>query len=283
MIVFGAVALLLAPVQDGKVELRWKFVEGQALRYRMEQTIVLEGSTRKLSQKTATTYRLKVGRVDREGRGTITFTYEAFAFTHEAGDRRITYDSRTAGDKPPHPAVQLQARLVGRSFKMTLTPSGRVVNVEGVDRLIDLLVADHPKPDAARRTLREMFSPDTLKSMMQQMAPTLPERKVARRDRWKDEYTLTMPMVGKMDFTVVSELGGVENGIARFDQEMMIDFKAAGAGVGVEVSAIRGKAQNRFSVERGVFLSSRSTLDVTLKSGEATVPMSVTGELRLLD
>ena len=76
----GATALLLALLQDGAVELRWKFAEGRTLRYRMTQTILLERGARKLRQETATTYRMSVERVDPKGNATVRLKYEAFRF-----------------------------------------------------------------------------------------------------------------------------------------------------------------------------------------------------------
>ena len=60
----------------------------------------------------------------------------------------------------------MQSKLVGQSFTMTMTSSGRITDVKGFDRILDKMLEDQPEEqqELFRGRMEEMFSGDSIKS-----------------------------------------------------------------------------------------------------------------------
>ena len=127
---FPLCALLAAVLQDGAVEIRWKFTPGQELRYEVTQqsTTAVQGMSQE--QTSTTTYLWKIEDVAEDGTARIRMKYEALRIK-SAGLQEFEYDSRKDKEPPPVQSVQIQSKLVGQSFTMKMTPAGRVRDVKG--------------------------------------------------------------------------------------------------------------------------------------------------------
>lgn len=283
--------LCLAALQDEKVELRWKFAKGQELRYKTSQKATVEFAGNEMGQQSGTTYRMTVNDVDEKGVATITTKYEG-VFVKSAMPQEFEYDSEKDKELPEEPMARMQAKLVGQSFTMKMTSAGKVSEVKGFEKILEGMLKDAPGDEAqqemAREMIKQMFSDDTMKSMMQQVVPMLPEEKVGKGDKWTSDFTLKIPMLGRMKVTIASKLKEFKDKDAHIEQDLKIELKANEdeanplAGL-MEIKDMKGSAATVFSMERGIFLSSKSTMQMMMSAGGNEIPMKIETEMKLAE
>ena len=122
-------ALLLAlPLAQDKVELRWKWVKGQELVYKSSQKTSLEFGGQPMDQAMGYTYSLTVEDVAASGEATIKVKYLAI-FTRGNGPQgEFDYDSEKDKEAPKEGPAAMQAKMVGQTFTMKMTPVGKVTD-----------------------------------------------------------------------------------------------------------------------------------------------------------
>ena len=271
--------------QEEKVLLQWKFQEGMKHRYRMTQKVTMDFDGTLMVQEQSFTYEMWVKGVDEKGTATVEMKYESMA-VKATGLAEYEYDSEKDEDPPDELGGAAVTGLLGKSFTMKMTPSGRVVEVQGLDKLLGKLLEGE---EGATPMLRQMLSDKSMKSMLQQMSPPLPEKKVGKGDRWKDTFAIDFARVGKMEFTLDSTLGGVKDGKAKIDQDVKIKLKPAEGDDedpsqgGVEIMEMKGRAGTIFSIKRGLFLSSESTIKMKLSARGNEVPIEIEGRFELVE
>jgi hypothetical protein len=284
------VALALACLQDAPVELRWKYAKGEVLRYAMIQRVSTDAGGVPVRQQMSTTVALEVTDVDGAGTVTLRALYEAVA-ARASGIQEYDYDSEKDKEPPDDPAARMMATLVGQSFTLRMGADGKVLEVQGYDKVADLMSRAVPGDDAARERARQalgqMFSDEAFKSRMQQLAPPLPEGKVRKGDSWSNDFSIVLPLVGRVTYRTRSKLAGVNDGDAAIDQEIQIEFKGGDdpdhplAGQ-VEAKEAKGKSSCVFSIARGRMVSQKSAIDLVLVMGKTSVPVHAEMELKLL-
>ena len=177
MPVLLALALVtLAPErQEEKRSLQWKFKEGVTLRYRTYQKITIKVDKRPMVSEQTITYRMQIKGVDPRGAATIEMTYESMS-VKATGLMEYEFDSDKDEDPPDELGGKALTVLLGKSFTMVMSPSGRVKDVRGLDKILTSVIEREESPTPM---LRQMLSDKSMKSMLQQMSPALPEKKVA--------------------------------------------------------------------------------------------------------
>ena len=280
-----ALSALAPGRQEEKVLLQWKFQEGMQLRYRTSQKITTGLDGEPLVREQSFTYGMRVKEVDAKGTATIEMKYESMAMK-STGLMEYEYDSEKDEDPPDEVGGAAVTGLLGKTFTIKMNPSGRVLEVHGLDKLLVKLLKGE---EGATPMLRQMVSDKSMKSMLQQMSPPLPEKKVGKRDRWTDTFEIDFAMIGTMKFTLDSTLKGVEEGNAMIGQDIKIELKPAVGDDGdrlqgaVEIVEIKGKAGTVFSTRRGLFLSSDSTIMMTLSAGGKEIPIKIEGSFKLVE
>ena len=197
-------ALLFAlPLAQDKVELRWKWAKGQEYVYKSAQKTLLEFGGQPMDQQMGYKYSLTVTDVAESGEATITVKYLAVVTKGSGPTGEYDYDSEKDKEAPTEGPAAMQSKMVGQSFTMKMTPTGRVTDVQGYDKVLEAMTKGEGEENAAQRAqLKQMFNNDTFKGMMQQMAPPLPEQKVGKGDTWTSDFTVKMPIIGGMTFTM---------------------------------------------------------------------------------
>lgn len=286
MNVLAAALVLLASAQEGKVELRWKWEKGQELVYKTSQKTMLEFGGQPMDQQIGYTYSMTVQDVSASGEATIMMKYLGVVAkgTGPAGD--YDYDSEKDKEPPTEGPAAMQARMVGLSFTMKITTVGKVTDVQGYDKLLEAMTKGTEDNPAVKAQLKQMFNNETFKGMMQQMAPPLPEAKVGKGDTWASDFTIKMPMIGGMNFSMASKLAELKEGNAQIDQDIKVELKGGDkdnplAGL-VEIKDAKGKASGIFSLEKGCFLSQKSSMDMILGVQGNQMPMKTVVELKLV-
>jgi hypothetical protein len=179
------------------VELRWQLEAGETRLYRQVQTSRTATPMGEMVQTQTVLFREHVAAVGDDGVARVRVTYESMHVVQDGPMGRQEFDSRepAAGD----PGLALLGVLTGRSFEMRLAPDGSVLDVSGLDDMMeDVLaaaLADAPPEvaDQIRRTLEAMFSDESMKSMMQQGKQILPTAELAPGSEWSHEVVVTLP------------------------------------------------------------------------------------------
>ncbi|HEV3027591.1 MAG TPA: DUF6263 family protein [Planctomycetota bacterium] len=282
-----AALLLVQPAAQDKVELRWKWLKGEELIYKSVQKTQLEFGGQPMDQHMGYTYSLTIADVSESGEATITVKYLAVVTKGNGPTGEYDYDSEKDKEPPAEGPAAMQAKMVGQSFSMKMTPTGRVTDVQGYDKVLEAMTKGSGEEAAAvRAQLKQMFNNDTFKGMMQQMAPPLPDEKVGKGDSWNNEFQVKMPMIGGMSFTLKSKLGDLKDNNAHIEQDIKVELKGGDkdnplAGL-VEIKDGKGKATSVYSIEKGCFLSQKSSMDMTISVQGQSMPMKTVVELTLV-
>jgi len=282
MKLLAASLLLLSSLQDGKVELRWSWQKGGELVYKSSQRIVMEILGQTIDQLLGSTYSMTVTDVSDEKVATILVKYLAVSTKGFANGAEWDYDSERDKTVPAGPP-SMQAKMIGQSFTMKLNAQGRVLDVAGYDKILETMMDGVPE----NPLLKQMFSNESFKGMMQQMAPPLPEPKVGKDDTWAADYVVKMPMLGGMKFSQSSKVTELKDQIALIEQDIKIELKPSGdkdnplAGL-VELMDGKGKASAVFSLEKGCFLTQKSTTELKIGVSGQEMPMKTVVELKLV-
>ena len=289
MKMLAAAVLLLPLVTQDKVDLRWKWQKGQELVYKSSQKTLMEFGGQPMDQQMGYTYSMTVTDVSDAGEATIQVKYIAVVTKGVGPQGEFEYDSERDKEAPQEGPAALQARMVGQSFTMKMNPLGRVTDVKGYDKVLDAMIKGAGEEAAPMKMqLKQMFNNDTFKGMMQQMAPPLPEEKVAQGDKWANDFTVKMPMIGGMKFATKAKFSDFKDNNATIDQDIQVNMVGAEdkdnplAGL-VEIKDGKGKATAVFSVEKGCFISQKSTMEMKISFSGNEMPMKSVVELKLLN
>jgi len=282
------VALLLSLCAQDKVDLKWKWQKGQELVYKSSQKTLMEFGGQPMDQSMGYTYSMTVTDVSADGEATILMKYLAVSTKGMDLQGEYEYDSEKDKEAPKEGPAAMQARMVGQSFTMKMNALGRVTDVQGYDKVLEAMMKGAGDEAAAMKgQLKQMFNNETFKGMMQQMAPPLPETKVAKGDAWANDFTVKMPMIGGMKFATKAKLVELQNNQATIEQA--IDVKMVGAddkdnplaGM-VEIKDGKGKATAVFSLEQGCFVTQKSTMEMKIAFSGQEMPMKTVVELKLV-
>ncbi len=282
-------ALLLSLCPQEKVELRWKWKKGQELVYKTTQKTLMEFGGQPLDQTMGYTYSMTCNEATDAGDVTILVKYLAVVTKGVGPTGEFDYDSEKDKEPPKEGPAAMQAKMVGQSFTMKMNSLGRVTDVQGYDKILEVMLKDvGDEAGPMKMQLKQMFSNDTFKGMMQQMAPPLPEGKVGKGDTWTNDFTVKMPMIGGMKFATKAKLAELQEQKATIEQE--IEIKMVGgaedkdnpfAGL-VEIKDGKGKASAVFSLDQGCFVSQKSTMEMKFSFSGQEMPMKTIVELKLV-
>jgi hypothetical protein len=291
--------------QDGKpvslsaqqVTLRWKYVAGSELVYRLvnhqEVTVPMMGGST-VSEQTQT-MRWSVSEVAPNGDATVTVTTEHVQVEESGPTGNVSYDSRT-DEAPTVPEAQMVAAMVGLSYTMVIGPEGTVRSVQGMDQLIDeMMRALAPEAMAlGEGMLREMFSEESITNLMQQSIQIFPQGPVGPGDSWQHSFSTAIPMIGEMTTNLTFTVDGIEERdggtVAAISSTGNL---VVGAGAGGQVAGMMEMGDTEitstmsFDVDRGLTLSSTTTTKMEMAFSAAGQPLTVatvgTNTVELID
>jgi hypothetical protein len=220
-----AFALLVAAccrpawAQEDKLELRLRLKQGEV--YRLKTTVEQKinqtvGANAQATEQTfAVGYRMAVESVDAAGNMKVATTYDSVLFRQKGPSGAVEYDSANPPKQVPAGAKAFAA-LAGLGFKSTVTPTGKVTAVEGLDAMFAEMVRklelpDGPQKAAVQKALNEQFGEEAMKQNLQNVFALYPERPVAVGESWQRRVVVAkgFPMVLEGTYTLKSRDGGV--------------------------------------------------------------------------
>jgi hypothetical protein len=275
--ILATAAVLL--LQDGKLELRWKFEKGQVLVCRSVRKELRTAGGRAGETDLTSTFVWTVREVGADGSALVDAKFSAVSF-FTSQPAAYEYDSEKDKVPPPGGPGPTLARLVGQAFELRIDPRGRVTDVKGFDRIFEALAKDLPEGDAGREAMRKAFSDEAFRASMDQMSSSLPEGPVGVGDVWKGEFKTPLPGAGTLTYALSSKLADLRDGDARIEQEIRIDYKPD-ASSPVVVRDGKGKGVSVFSTRRGRFLTQKASLEMTVSREGREMKLETETEVRL--
>jgi len=296
--VLVAVALLLAGPATAADTVQFKLHADKGTQFKMNVTVDQDITQEFMGQELAieqtmgfgTTF--KVTDVDADGALTVEVKYDSVLFKQESAMASVEYDSTDPPDDIPMQAAAFAA-LVGRGFTMKLSPTAQILEIKGVDKMIDEIMESMDVPEGVpveqvKNDLKRQFGDEGLKQQMQQMFRMLPDKPVGVGDSWDDEVTVggMMPVITKSKYTVKA----IENGAATIEVETTIapDEKAKPVEMGNSTMAMKmtgnQKGTTQVDLKTGfplkISMDQKVTGTITITSdelpgGEMEIPMTI--------
>ncbi len=216
--VVGIVLVVLCSSGAAAVQLQWRLAEGKTYYQKtvvdQQITQTVEGKQRKVEQGTGTGLKLEVLDVNAQGHMRIRYTYLWTRFKQAHTEARLDFDSARRSAVVPAGAEGFAA-LLGESYVITLTPAGKILDVNGVEQLKEAVLRKLPAgadagPLAA--AVATYMDKDSLRQMIEVGMAIYPDRPVSPGDSWTKDLSMAIafPVIIQSKWT----LQKVERGVA---------------------------------------------------------------------
>ena len=287
-VAFAAVAIPTGATRQDAATLAYKWNKGETLRYRITQTTAttLSGfpgaaSDVTLNQRLNQAFSLTVEDLTADGAVSLSQVFESMRMEVDTPAGKVVIDSGSPAPNaaPPEQLAQkIFASMIGAPVKLTLTPSGRVLKVEGFDRLIDKMSAVLPADAAAGAALRQLkasLGDAPMSAMFSQGFPELPPRPLKPGDTWTATAAVPNPVFGSINTSTDWTFGAMDGRTARISSKMKMerDPKAEAPsaplmGLKPEMGTSTGQGEMVFDTQGGRLRT--ATVDLVM-------PMSMSG------
>ena len=261
-------ASILAPsvsVSAQQVALRWKYVEGSEIVYRLvnHQEITMPMMGGNVSEQTQTT-RWRVIEVAPNGDATVTVTTDNLQVEMSGPTGNVSYDSRS-DEVPVEPAAGMLVAMAGWSYTLVIDPLGTIKSVQGMDRLIEeMMAAMSPEARAlGQGMLAGMFTEEFIIELMQNSVQIFPQDPVGPGDSWQHSFNAAIPMVGELTTNLTFTVDSIEERDGRVVAVISSTGEIVAAGM-MEMGDTEITSSINFDVGRGITLSSTATRNVEM-------------------
>jgi len=188
LVAFAIGSDLGASAVEAATTLRWKFREGETLRYQTDQKTSTKGKDpdgKEITQGLTLTIDLAwaVKAVEPSGAATITQTVDRIRTTATLPFGKVSFDSKESGDAAG-PAGPIFKMMVGSEVTFRMTPRGEIVDVKLSDKLMAALKGDEVAGAQGQ------FSEVGLKNMVMQMGLILPEEGLDPGGTWNRKLAI---------------------------------------------------------------------------------------------
>ncbi len=199
----------------------------------------------------------------------IKLTYSRIKIKQDFGFQSSEYDS----DSPPdyiEPSMRGYGVAVGSELGVRMSRKGHVIEMQGVDSMLDKMIEDLALPDSPAKNqmiaaMRSQFGEDALRQAIEQIMRFYPESPVNSGDRWTSETLVSsgLPMRVVDNYTLQSR----KNGVATIDVSSVITSSPDSEGVQMGPVSIfydiTGAHAGSIEVDESTGLPLRSEIDMT--------------------
>jgi hypothetical protein len=290
----------LAAVQPD-VSIRYRWTQGETLRYRMTQqgTTTMSGlpggmGDVTIDQTIIQVFRTVAQEVAADGTTTLQQVVESVKMKLTSPMGALTFDSAspdTGGDPMSQILSSTMGSMIGVPLTVVLSPTGAVLKVEGLSGAIEKMLSNLP-PGAAgaagANALKQSFGDDAVRSMMAQSFAQLPDRPLQVGESWNSTVSVSNPIMGGITMTAAATLKAIEGSagdrLARIATQLTIQQDPGAPapvnpfGMSMQVGDTTGDGDLDFDVDRGRVRRSvtRMTLPMTMSGpGPDGTPMSM--------
>lgn len=273
------------------VRLEWKIEEGRALRYALTQVVEGDFQGTKVAVRAGFEITVKLDRVEEEGaKGTLQLDrlrYKVSGFAEEE------YDSAVPAKGEEADATQkLLEELIGKKVRLKLSREGRILELEGFDRIVRDAMKKAGHPEGGVGPIVEQFLKDKrMKTILQESFGLLPEKAVKVGDTWESDSVLSVPMLGEMKLANTMELQGVseDGGRASVGQKTRLSVRKKDKpdpddpfGGMVQITGGKGEADWVWNLREGCPETMERKLQMKMDAGAEPIPLDVTLRLKRL-
>ena len=203
---------------------------------------------------------------------------EGVSMEIQIGGTTINYDSNNAAASANNPLGEFFKALVGSEFTLTLNmkrPEGHQARSAGDAFYLKKLSQANPQMS---QLLSQILSEQALKEMAEPTFAAIPNKDVAKGEKWTKENTLDMGPIGKYTNTYTYTFDGTEGKLDKIKVETTLkytppDDKATGAGLpfkikSADLKTTSGTGTAPFDPEKGRIEKATFKLDL---SGELEI------------
>jgi hypothetical protein len=187
----------------------------------------------------------------------------------DIGGTKINYDS-LKDTNANNPLGEFFKALVGSEFTLTLdTKDQKITKIEGRDEFVKKLGQANPQ---MQPLLNQILSEQALKDMAEPTFAAIPNKEVAKGDKWTKETTLDMGPIGKYTNTYTYTFDGQEGKLYKIKVDTSLkymppDEKSGAGGLPFKIKSAELKSTNAtgavfFDPEKGRVDHSNFKLDL---------------------
>lgn len=187
------------------VDLKLNLQKGKSYTYSTKTTMNMD-MTMMGKQMTTTgnidfAFKMKVDDVDAQNNYNITASYDAIRFKINAMGMDMGYDSKNPGDTSHENMMngmfrKIFSSMLGQAFKLSMSPKGEVMKIEGIADLVEKISASINVPDQMKeqmhKQMKESFNEEQIKQSFAQGFYIYPDKPVKVGDSWKKSFDKTM-------------------------------------------------------------------------------------------
>ena len=206
------------PQTGGKIAAKWVMKKGEVRKLKtvtdMKISQTVQNVKQDISQQIGQTLSYEATDVDASGNTLISVTFVAMSFNQRTSDGvNLSIDTST-GDVNDNSASQIYSAIIGESFTMKVSPTGQVLELQGVPKLLNNIAQKMNIQSSLKESfidsLKEQYGDDAMKSMMAQSFGYFPTTSVSVGDQWKTTLALagSFPMMIDSTFTLKENKDG---------------------------------------------------------------------------
>jgi len=206
------------PAQE--VDLSWGYSPGEIHRYRIGLESRSGTPMGDVVQIQVQTVRQEVLAVQDDGTARLALTFEHVRLVQDSPLGRQSFDSELGVD-PGDPATAILAAMVGGTIEVSLTPSGEVRGVSGMEGMADRMLAAAVSafPGGGGDSMREIFEGMVDESAVAPaIQPTIPGGPAVPGTTWEEISEVVLPIGVASSTRRFTYLGAIEEGGRRVGQ-----------------------------------------------------------------
>jgi hypothetical protein len=287
-VIAGVVAASVVAVSAREeATLRYRWAQGDVAIYRTSlKTISTVSGMPNMGDMTleqTMTQRIKLlaAAVAPDGSATLHQTTEAVSVEMGTPMGKVKYDSadpKTADDNEAAAALRtVFGGMVGTTISITMTASGAIQRIDGIQKVLDKVTQDIPQDRATGpmiQNLKLVLSEEAVRASLEQSFPRLPPQPVKAGDTWTGQIALGSSVIGRISgaqtFTLKTIDGG---GVATVAVALALKQESAPpmgpSGMTVKLGDSKGDGEIEFDVARGRIR--KSTMKTDMPSTMTTI------------
>jgi RNA polymerase sigma factor (sigma-70 family) len=246
-------------VQGNEFLPRLRLKEGATFRIRVssDQTISLaaQGKNVDVLRMIDVVYKCTVHKVAANGDATLQVNYESLYLMEKSPAMTVEYDS--SQPRPITPLARYLGAVVGQSLTVTLSPMGRVVEIQGVPAMLEKLKTEQAKAElpaqvqeAISKSIEQGFGEASTKAGFEMITEFYPQSPIKVGESWSDERVenLGEGRIKREDiFTLVSRKNGRSQ--VKSQGTSTIDPDSAGLQIGLAGTCKDGQGSGTITME----------------------------------
>lgn len=228
-------------------------------------------------------YKLKVDDVDASGNRVMSTSYDAIKFMISGDGKEMGYDSKNTADTGKKDMMSQMFRMMfsgmlGKSFKMTMTPKGEIVKMEGVKEMINSMTEGMKLPAQAKEQvktqLEQTMSEDKMKESFARGFNIYPDKPVKAGDQWTKSYTQDISG-NKVVFDVTYTVKEIKNDVVLLDVNGTISDSKEEIPAGGASNTGTQKGTMELSRTTGLPQKAELNMDMQVKASTSAKPMNM--------